>query len=1064
MSLPRLSVHRPIATAMFFLAVVLLGLLSLQRLPVDLLPVLNYPRLLVQTRLPNAAPEEVAELVTRPVEQVVSAVSGVKRVVSRSREGVSLVTIEFYWGENMDYAALSVREKLDEMRVLLPEAAQRPRVLRLDPSAHPIMQVAVTGSGMERLTDVCRQVVRRRLEQLPGVALVEVVGGVEPFIEVQIDPDKLLTQNINTEQIVAALKANNLSAGGTIKKGRYRFAIRIEGELHTPEDVKQVAVLNTPANRPVFLGDIARIHYVPKDPESLTRLNGQQSVGLLITKEAGSNTVLVTREVRRVLRQLEAELETVHFFMVSQQAAFIEESIRNVFSALIGGGILAFLSLFLFLRNFRHPLNIAIAMPVSIIATFICMQAAGVSLNMISLGGLALGVGMLVDNSIVVLENIFRIREEGKDWIAASIEGAREVAMPVTASTLTTCAVFLPIIYVEGIAGQLFRDQSLTVAFSLLASLVVALTLLPALASRFRGRLSPFAPTGATGTMETVAEKISRKPGRIGLLLRTIFRFIYQGVKFLQHLSQRFSAPFFRIFDRGLNLLFRTYHRSLEWSLSHKPAVLGTVLGLLFLTVVAFFLLDRRLLPPLYPDEVELRIELPPDATLFQSAQVVAAIEEVFTSTPTVESVFSRIGSQRSVLQALAEEAPYRAILLIKRSSNASIPAEQFPEWIGEQLPREYQYQKVFQSSNRGYAQWLGLEGSDVQVDVRGAPYPLLLPIAEQLQQRLASMQELRDVHLSYRSGGEQYRIRVDRDKAALYGVTVDQIANSLQSRLSGVTATRVKQFDRTIDVMIRAPVSQRDSWEDLYRGMLNVNGNPLPLKEVIRYQNHPATEEILRQDQQETIRILADISHSSRRQAINKIRQLLAKTELPEGIQATLSGQETELQRAFRSIRNALLLSVILVFMILAAQFESFRYPFLILLAVPFGIIGAIWLLLVTGNSLNIISGIGMIVLSGVVVNDAIIKVDFINQARARGTPLRAAILEAGAKRFRPILITTITTVAGLLPLALAGGSGAELRQPLAIAIIGGLSLATVLTLIVIPVLYEMMTTKVEK
>lgn len=356
------------------------------------------------------------------------------------------------------------------------------------------------------------------------------------------------------------------------------------------------------------------------------------------------------------------------------------------------------------------------------------------------------------------------------------------------------------------------------------------------------------------------------------------------------------------------------------------------------------------------------------------------------------------------------------------------------------------------------------MEGSDVQVDVSGAFYPLLLSVAEQLQQRLAALDGLTDVHLSYRSGGEQYRIRVDRDKAALYGVTVDQVVQTLQSRLTGITATRIKQFDRTVDVLIRAPLSQRDSWEDIYRGMLNVNGQPLPLKEVIRYQHHPATEEILRQGQQETIRILASIASTNRKEVINEIRQILDATNLPQEIRATLSGQEQELQSALHSIRNALLLSIILVFMILAAQFESFRYPFLILLAVPFGIVGAIWLLFITGNSLNIISGIGMIVLSGIVVNDAIIKVDFINQGRIRGAALREAILEAGAKRFRPILITTITTIVGLLPMAIAGGTGAELRQPLAIAIIGGLSLATVLTLIIIPVIYEAVTFEIIK
>jgi HAE1 family hydrophobic/amphiphilic exporter-1 len=1059
---------------MFFIAVVLLGVLSLQQLSVDLLPDISYPRLLVRTRLPDAAPEEVMEFVTRPVEQALGGVSGVKRIVSRSREGLSLVSLEFYWGRNMDYAALSVREKLDDIRALLPERAERPQVLRLDPSAQPIMQVAAGGVALGRLTELCRQIVRRRLEQLPGVALVDISGGVEPIIEVQVDPQKLLTQNITIEQIGTALRNNNLSvSGGTVKKGRYRFAIRLEGEFQSPEDIRQTALSGVHPTRTILLGDIARIRYAAQDPASFTRLNGRPVVGLLITKEAGSNTVEVSRSVQETLAQIRREIPEVDFTVVSQQADFIRESIANVFSTLLWGGVLAFVALLLFLGNLRHPLNIGISMPVSIIVTFFAMRAADVSLNLISLGGLALGIGMLVDNSIVVLENIFRLREEGQDWVNASINGAAEVAMPVTASTLTTCAVFLPIIYVEGLAGQLFRDQSLTVVFSLLASLVVALTLLPVLASRFKGR--PQWAAGAEPVPMDVAQSRQRRglfagilrfPGKLlAIAIKILLLGILQLWEAVQTVYLRLSTPVFRTFERGLKRLYDAYHRLLLYALNHKITVLWGALAVLGLSLAMGSRLNRELLPPLYPDEVRLHVELPAAATLHQTAELVGHIEAALLKDTAVAQVFSRIGSPRSLLQSEIESGPNEALLIVRRHPHSAVPARAFVAHLRRLLPTHFHYLAEFESGDVAYREMLGLQGSDIQIDVKGDAYAALVPLAEQIRAEVAAQKGFKEVRLSHREGGIQYLVRVDRDRAALYGIQTSQVAQALQSRVNGVVATRVNEGDQSIEVVVRPVAAQRDSWNDVYHSMIQMpNGLPLPLREVIRYQRVPATEEILRQDQEPVIRIEAALEGLTRREAIRKIEPILAKytpenTEIP--VRIALGGQQEELQASLRSIGYALLLSIVLVYLILAAQFESLRYPLLILLAVPFGWIGAIWLLAATGVSVNVISGIGLIVLTGIVVNDAIIKVDFINQARQRGASLRSAILEASEKRFRPILITTLTTVLGLLPMWLSGGSGAELRQPLAIVVIGGLTLATVLTLVIIPVVYEAISVK---
>jgi len=1065
MSLSNLSVRRPVAASMFFLAIVLLGFIALRQLAVDLFPDLNYPRLLIRTRYGDASPLEVQELITRPVEEAVSAVSGIKRITSRSREGISLVTLQFYWGTRMDYTALSVREKLDEIRFLLPREAGRPQVLRLDPSARPIMEIAVSGAAIGRLTDLCRQVIRRRLEQLPGVALVEVTGGMEPQIEVKVDPQKLLVQNISLRNIADALKQNNLSfSGGTIKKGRYRYALRIEGEFQSIDDVKQTAIIPASGAPPVRLGEIAIVRYIPRDRESLTRLNNRETVGLLVTKEAGANTVQVSRLIKKILKEIRNGYPELSFFIVSQQADFIESSISNVFFSLILGSILAFLSLFLFLHNFRHPVNIGLSMPVSILATFVFMRLAKVNINMMSLGGLALGIGMLVDNSIIVLENIFRLREEGKDEVTASIVGAREVAMPIVASTLTTCAVFLPIIYVRGIAGQLFRDQSLTVTFSLLASLLAALSLLPVLTSRFRGRRSLQPSMDFTAEAFTAGKKPSVSY-RIAKAFIGAFYILWGKIRrAFQNFYRKTTSPLFRRFDLGLNSVFNAYHRLLLYALDHKSIVLAILCLSFVLTFFVGYSLDRRFLPPLHPDEIRYHLRLPPDASLYQTGEVTEAIVKRLLADPHVAYIFSRVGKSQSILQATRPAGLNEAELIIRKKPGKTVNTAKFVAGLRERLPKTYTYQGYFEGGEKIYTDVLGLQGKDLELDIQGDFIRTLLPVAREMKQRLSRLRGIADTQISYRAGVTQYRIQIDRNKAAFYGITVNDVGNAIRNRFHGRIATRLKEFDRTIDILLRPDIKWRNNWKTVSSQLFNFRGRPLPLKEIIHSRQVQTPEELTRQNQQAVIRLTASLAGLPRKTAIREIQQIADQMQLPETVHIRFGGRQRELRDSFNSLKMALLLSVILVYMIMAAQFESLRYALLILATIPFGVIGGIWLLAVAGQSLNVISGVGFIVLTGIVVNDAIIKVDFINQSRRAGKPVRAAILEASQKRFRPILITTVTTVFGLVPMALSSGNGAALRQPLAIVLIGGLSLATLLTLVIIPMLYELISGKTIK
>lgn len=1059
MSLPRISVSHPIATIMFFLAVVLLGIISLQRLAVELFPEMHYPRLLIRTAYGDTAPEEVVEFVTRPIEEAVSAVGDLKQVTSRSRSGVSIVTLEFYWGTNMDYASLRVREKLDEIRVLLPRTAERPQLLRLDPSAQPIMQVAVSGVELSQLTMMCRRVVRRRLEQIRGIAFVEVVGGLEPQIEVQVHPEKLLTHNVTIEDISRALRANNVSfTGGTIKGGRYRYTLRIDGELRSLDDIRQVSIARRAKQSPLLLGDISNVFRAPRERRSITRLNGLESVGLLLTKEAGANTVTASRSVLEVLDQLRSEYPELKFFIVSRQSDFIEQSLSNVRSAILWGGLLAFLSLLFFLRTVTYPITISVSMPISIIATFVFMYFAGISVNMMSLGGLALGVGILVDNSIVVLENIFRLRESGHGLVSASVKGAEEVAMPVLASTLTTCAVFLPVAYISGVAGQLFRDLSLTVSFSLFCSLLVSLSMLPVLFSRFRGRPVPQAVVSPAGGIDGQSPKGQRAVPRSRQVRSPgTGRDATAGAEDSAAGAGRLLQPVFARFETGMESVLRAYHRLLRGCLENKAIALLILLVVFVLSLFTVRILDRRLFPPLRTDEVSYRVELSPDVTLYQTAEVVGAIESNLLNDASVEYVFSRIGMLESILQSGEEEAPYRAELTIRMKEAANMTPQGFMEHLDLKMPEQYEYQGRFESGERIYRQILGLFPGDLQVNVRGPTWEDLVPVAMEVENGLKRLPGIQATNISHRGGATQIRISVDRAKAAMYGISTDQVADLIRQNVKGQVATQIREFDRFVDIVVRPDIEWRDSWEDITSRILAIDGTVLTVEQLIHQDRVTAPEELLRDDQEHIVRVNAALSGISLKDAIRRTERMLAGIEKAEHVRLEIGGQHLEYQHTVYSIKFAFLLSLILVYIILAAQFESLRYPFVILLTVPLGTIGGIWLLAATGHSLNVISGIGFVVLAGIVVNDAIIKIDFINKARLRGKTIREAIYEAGEKRFRPIVITTVTTVFGLLPMALSGGTGGELRQPLAVVLIGGLSIATLFTLVVIPVIYEL-------
>ncbi len=1043
MSLPSRSVGRPVAVAMLFLAVVFLGLISFRRLPIDLLPDIAYPKLVVYTTYANVAPAEVERFITQRIESQVSAVPGVERVESVSREGVSLVTLRFAWGTDMDFAALNVREKLDNLRDVLPEQASRPVVLRTDPTSDPIMALSVAGSrDLWALKELAESVFKRRLEQIDGVAQAAVTGGLEREVHVEVDPARLESFGLTIGDIEAALAAANASApGGTVRRGRYRYSLRTLGELTDIEQIAavplQVRAANAPGSAPsgglgqtgnepphvISLRDVARVVDGFAERHSIARYNGVESVGILVYKESGANTVRVAGRVEDVLEELRAEYPDIEMDVAMSHAGFISEAIESVVGALIEGGVLAFLVLFLFLRDARYPVAIGLAIPISVIATFALLDLAGISLNIMSLGGLALGIGMLVDNSIVVLENTFRHREKGLTAMAAAVVGAEEVQAAITSSTLTTIAVFGPIIYVEGVAGELFGALSFAVAFSLLASLLVAVTLLPMMAARWT----------------------ERKSGKGGAVRR--------GMRGVGALVGRIASPLLNAFDRALARATEKYVNGLTSALAHRGRVVALALGLLAVAAVFASFLDRSVLPNVDQGAFRARLELPRGTPIEETSRAAGRLEQIFLGDPEVAAVFTRVGRQVAAGEVEAEESGLNtAVLEVRlsgRAKTANVLARLEPQLAG--------FPPGALAIETGGATALGnlLGGgeSDLAVRVRGDDLDGALAYAREIERRLLDVPELTNVRLGMVLGQPEVQIEIDRERAAAFGIEPRRIAETIEKFMLGAKATDLIDFDRKIPVVVRLPEQQRQSLETL--DALTVAG--VPLRELIRTRDALGPVEIRRLEQSRIVPVYADVAGSDLDEAIRATQAAVSSIPTPRGLRTEIGGENEEMQRSFRDLAFAFSLALLLVYMILAAEFESLIHPFTILLSVPFALIGAVFALWATGSGINAMSLIGVIILVGIVDNNAIVLIDLINQFRRQGMAVREAIMEAARARLRPIIMTSLTTLLGLLPMAIAIGRGSDLRAPLAIAIFGGLFTATALTLFVIPIVYHL-------
>lgn len=1041
-ALPAFSVRRPVATAMLFLGIVFAGAISLTRLPVNLLPDVSFPTLVVSTDYPDAAPAEVERYVSVPIEERLAQVSGVREVISRSRQGHSLVRLTFAWGTDMQFAALDVRERLDGLRTSLPESSGRPAILRTDPSEDPVLTLALTGAAPSRLRDIAETVIKRRLEQLQGVSLAAVVGGPRPEIHVTVEPDRLAAHGLSIREVRRALDGANYSApGGRIQRRRYHYTLRTLGEFRDVADIRRVTIRpgsggdagaaaddGQAASDAVRVGDVATVESGSVERRALTRYDGHPAVGVEVFRASGANTIRVDERVAEVLAQLREEFPELDSRMAHSQAGFIRNAIRGVLQALAAGGLLAFGVLFLFLRDPRYPLAVGLAIPVSMLGALALFRLTGVSVNVMSLGGLALAVGMLVDNSIVVVENIFRLREEGRPADESSVEGTAEVGAAITASTLTTIAVFGPVLYVEGVAGTLFQELSLSVAFALLASLLAALVLLPGLTARVPGSSAARAHS-ETGPVGTGEEEVSGTGGD----------------------GSRGSVEAHR---RGFDRFAGGYERALLWSLDHRAVVIGGAALSLAAAAWVGASLPRSVMPDVDERALRVQVELPVGTPLGETAGAAARAEEAALGLPGGPMVFTRVGRPPAVRGAPDELAGEHVALLrvdLPLEAPASGRAARMVRRRAEAAGLSPSALTVLPARTTSLGQALSRTDGDLVVEARGGDVDSLHAAAAEVRDRLRDTDGLSDVRVEGTADQPTVRIEVDRAAATRHGVAVERVASALRNFAAGARTERAfTRFADRVPIRVQLPPDRRRSLEALRELRIR----DVPLRRLVRVESGRGPVEIRREGQTRLVRVLAGVE-GGLASAVERVREATAGLDLPGETRLRVGGANERMRESFGSLLQAFGLALVLVYLVLAAQFESLRHPFVILGAVPLAAVGALAALWVAGAGLNVISGIGIVVLVGIVVNDAILKVDFINQRRRQGLPLREAIVEAGRLRLRPIVMTTVTTVFGLLPLALGWGAGADLRAPLAVAVVGGLLSATVLTLLVVPVLY---------
>ena len=1021
MKLSDIAVNRPVTTVVVFIAIVVLGVYSLGRLAIDLIPDISFPVIYVWSEYPGVAPEEVEENLTKVLENSVAAASNVKKITSKSQEGSSSITIEYEWGTDMSEAAAELREKLDVVRDFLPGEASEPLIFKFDPSQIPVMILVVEGErSMKSLRYRAETDIKRNLEQIDGVANVMIWGGQERQVQVDLDRTLLASYNLTVDKVIDIIQSEHMNiSGGTVDEGDTTLSLRTVGKFGSIEEIENMVVLNQ-NGIPVYLRDVAVVVDGSVDERMDAKVGGKDGIIMVIQRQSGTNTVKIAGRIEDKLEALERSMpKDMVIKKFYSPADFIVESINTVWQVALIGGVFAVLVLFIFLRNIPTTLVISVSIPLSIITTFIFMYFFDLTINMMSLGGLALGIGMLVDNSIVVLENIFRYREFGSKPKEASKLGAHEMSKAIIASTLTTITVFLPLVlFIKGLASELFRDLAFTVTFSLLSSLLVALTIIPMLTSRVR----KVALKKSASSLRDIESEIQER-GRV------------------------------------LRWLDGVYSEVLGWALRRKWVFLGLVFLLLAGSVLAVRVLSVEFIPQSDESFIQMVIRTPIGTRLDTTRRVVndiyAFIEE---EVPERDVVFYQVGRTGEMAGIAAPDRAELWMTLVDPEERDRSDRD-----IIDILRKEVK-QMPGVSARFSTGGGPGGDTGNLSVAVRGYDLGQGIELAKQVKEIMEPIGNVNDVRISREEGLPELRILVDRERAAQFGIRTAQIGFAIQHAFIGKEVANVILEGEEVGVLVRLEEEDRLRPEDLdLITIVSPMGQQVALSNLVRIERGYGPVTIERERQERVVYVNARV-RGDVKGAVDSIREEVEKLAIPSGFNVIYGGTWEDIQETIQDLTLVGLLSIILVYLIMAALFESFFDPFIIMFTLPLSFIGVVWMHILTGTSFNAMSGIGVVMLLGIVVNNGIILVDYTNLLRKRGFTLLEAVKLAGRTRLRPIFMTMLTTVLGLTPMALAFGSGSEMRAPMARTVIGGLLVSTVFTLVLIPVLYAMFESRRQK
>ena len=1014
----KLCIRKPVTTIMVTLMVFIAGIVSYFNLDQALMPDMDLPIAVVMTTYVGASPEEIEELISKPMEESLGSIANVDTVTSYSSTNSSMVLLQFVDGTDIDMAAVDMRDKIDQMKSTLPDAAGDPMVIKMDINAMPItIGVKAENMDLESLNDLLEDNVVNRLERIEGVASVSLSGGITNEVRITVDPVKLAGYGLTTSTLSGLLAAENMNLpSGDLTQGNTTVAVRTIGEFTSVQEINNLPI-PTSTGAVIHLSDVARVEQVEADRDSFTYINGEKGILLSVDKQSTANLVKVSQSLKDEIAKLQRDYPELEIDMLSDTSDYIEMSLSNITETALLAAVIAFFVLLLFLKNAVTAGIIAVSIPTSIMATFALMHVTDINMNMLSMGGVAIGIGMLVDNSVVVLDSIYQYYERGYTAAESAEIGAKEVSMAIIASTLTTVAVFLPMALIGGTTGAMMKNLSFTIMYALIASVVVALTFVPMACAL--------------------------------LLKRETKTFVWKNLKFLSFLDR---------WEGAIDTLSRKYEKLLKWALRHRKKTVLTVLLVFILSLCSIPLAGMDFMASMDEGVATISVDLPNGTDLDTTEETTLEVLYRLQDIPEADVVYANVGS--GMLSSGTNSASITMNLVDAKDRKRS--TEEVCDDIEKLLADIPGADITVSSSDSAMG---SLASADVTMNVYGYDAATLVDVEDELIDKLSQVDGLSDVEGSTGDTVPEAKVTIDRAKASQYGITTASVAGALSTAISGSTATQYKLDGTEIDVVIRYDTNSVNYLTDLNNlTVTSAYGTQVPLSDVATITMDESATTIMRENQKNYITISANADNMSTSEAQKLVEKAMADIELPDGCTYQFSGMMEKMNDTFRSLEIAMVVAVLLVYMIMASQFESLRYPFIVMFSMPLAITGAIIGLLITGNTITMPAMMGFVMLIGMVVNNGIVLVDYTNQLMDRGMNCYDALTSAGPRRLRPILMTTLTTVLGMVPMALATSEGSEMMQALAIAVIFGLTLSTVVTLIFIPVLYMWMNERKRK